>query len=287
MDARIGFIGLGAMGQPMARNLLKAGYTLTVYNRTAQRAVPLALDGAAVAVSSAAVAAESDVIITMVSDSAAVEQVLLGEGGVIEQIKPGSVVIDMSTISPETTRKLAAALRERGCDLLDAPVSGGVAGAEGGTLAIMVGGSPATFTRCLPILEALGKKIMLMGEVGMGQTTKLCNQVIGMGTLLAVAEGLKLAQAAGADLGQIIDVVGAGAAGSWQLANTGKLIAAEDWRAGFRVALALKDVKLALAEAARLGLDLDGAETTAARFSALVDDGDGDLGVQRLGKRSD
>jgi 3-hydroxyisobutyrate dehydrogenase len=217
----------------------------------------------------------------MVSDSNAVEQVMQG---VLQTLKPGSIVIDMSTIAPDVTRKLAESVRQRGADILDAPVSGGVAGAAAGTLAIMVGGSEATYERALPILQVLGKKIQRMGDIGMGQTTKLCNQVIGMGTLLAVAEGLKLARAAGADLNQIIEVVGAGAGGSWQLANTGKLIAADDWRAGFRVTLALKDLRLALAEAKRLGLDLDGALTTACTFASLVEAGDGDLGVQRLGK---
>ena len=280
MNTRIGFIGLGAMGAPMAANLLKAGYPLTVYNRTRERAEPLAATGATVAESPAAVARQSDIVITMVSDTDAVTQMLLGAEGVAQGLAKGSVVIDMSTIAAQATQEIARTLRQSGIDFLDAPVSGGVTGASAGTLSIMVGGDTATFERCLPVLQTMGKKITLMGSVGMGQITKLVNQIIGLGTLVAVAEGLRFAEAAGADLSLIIETVGAGAAASWQLANTGKLIAAQDWRPGFRAALALKDMRLVLAEADQLGVILNGAPVTMQIFEALVKDGKGDLGIQ-------
>ncbi|MBX3065091.1 MAG: NAD(P)-dependent oxidoreductase [Anaerolineae bacterium] len=279
----IGFIGLGAMGQPMALNLLRAGYPLVVYNRTPERSKALSAAGAQVANSPATVAHQAEIVITMVSDSAAVEIVILGDNGVIEGLQTGSVVIDMSTIAPKVTQKIAAKLAERDVAMLDAPVSGGVAGANGGSLSIMVGGEAAVVARCLPILQTLGQKITHVGAVGMGQNTKLCNQIVGMGTLAAVAEGLRFARASGLDVTQIIEVLGAGAAGSWQLANTGKLIDAQDWRPGFRVALALKDMRLALTEAEQLGLDLTGTETTTDMFERLVRSGAGELGVQALG----
>jgi 3-hydroxyisobutyrate dehydrogenase len=283
----IGFVGLGAMGRPMALNLRKTGYPLTVYNRTPGRADALAQAGATVASSPADAAHLADVVITIVSDSAAVEAVILGKNGIVEGLKAGGVVIDMSTISPAVTRKIAAELQARGIAMLDAPVSGGVTGAAAATLSIMVGGAPDTFERCLPILQSLGKKITLMGPIGAGQTTKLCNQIIGLGTAAAVAEGLRVARAAGLDLEQIIDVINAGAAASWQLANSGKLMAAQDWRAGFRAALALKDMRLALDEARQLGLELPGAEVTASLLQTAVEALGSDIGYQAIARPND
>jgi 3-hydroxyisobutyrate dehydrogenase len=283
----LGFIGLGAMGQPMALNLRKVGYPLVVYNRTPGRAEALAQAGATVASSPADAARLAKVVITNVSDSAAVEAVILGQNGVVEGLKSGGVVIDMSTISPAVTRTIASELQARGIAMLDAPVSGGVGGATAATLSIMVGGEPDTFERCQPILQTLGKTITRMGPIGAGQTTKLCNQIIGMGTAAAVSEGLRVARAAGLDLDQIIAVINAGAAASWQLANGGKLMASQDWRAGFRAALALKDLRLALDEARQLGLSLPGAEVTASLLQAAVEAGGSDIGYQAIGRPTD
>ena len=178
MDKKIGFIGLGIMGIPMARNLIKAGFEVIVYNRTTSKAERMVSEGANKATSPKEVAGESSVIVTIVSDTPDVESVILGENGVIEGVSPDSVVIDMSTISPQATRKMVTRLREKGTYMLDAPVSGGEQGAINGTLSIMVGGDAKIFERCRPILESMGKSIIHVGSNGMGQTVKLMNQIL-------------------------------------------------------------------------------------------------------------
>ena len=221
MTEHIGFIGLGIMGRGMAANLIKAGFALTVWNRTRERAETLAAAGAAIAGSPAELAARVDIIITCVSDTPDVQEVILGQQGVIHGVRPGSLVIDMSTISPAVTRDLAAALAEKGVDMLDAPVSGGSEGAAKGTLSIMVGGQAEALQRALPVLQAMGQRITHVGPNGAGQTVKLVNQVIVVGNCLAMAEGLMLAQAGGVDVPKALEAVSAGAAGSWMLSNRG------------------------------------------------------------------
>jgi 3-hydroxyisobutyrate dehydrogenase len=255
---RIGFIGLGIMGRGMARNILKAGFPLRVWNRTASRMDELAAEGAGPASSPGDLAFHSDIIITCVSDTPDVEQVLLGEGGVIHGARPGSLVIDMSTISPRATQRIAAQLAERHIHMLDAPVSGGSEGAARGTLSIMVGGDVIQFERALPVFQAMGTTITHLGPIGAGQTTKLVNQILVVGHALAMSEALLFAQAGGVDLRKALEAVSGGAAGSWMLSNRGPQILARDWRPGFTIDLQQKDLRLVLQEADRLGVPLPG-----------------------------
>lgn len=281
-SARIGFIGLGIMGKPMATNLVRAGFEVTVYNRSKPAVELLVSRGAAAAPSPRAVAERSDVVITMVTDSPDVEQVILGPGGVCEGARPGMVVIDMSTISPTVTKAIAAALKERGLDMLDAPVSGGDTGARAGTLAIMVGGDKEVFERCLPIFQALGKNIVHVGPNGMGQMTKLCNQVLVAVNNLATCEALLLASKAGLDPQVMIDAVKNGAAGSWQLVNLGPKMIARDFAPGFMVRLQQKDLRLALEAARELHLPLPALSLVHQLFTSCQASGEGEEGTQAL-----
>lgn len=258
MADRIGFIGLGIMGSGMAMNVLRAGFPLTVWNRTPAKTTPLAAAGAAVASTPAELAAASDIVVICISDTADVEAVVLGPQGVIEGARPGSLVIDMSTISPAATRQIAGALAERGVEMLDAPVSGGSEGAARGTLSIMVGGAAAAVQRAMPVLQAMGQRITHVGPHGAGQTVKLVNQVMVVGNCLAMAEGLLLAQAGGVDLDKALEAVSGGAAGSWMLSNRGPQILARDWRPGFTIALQQKDLRLVLEAADQQGAPLPG-----------------------------
>ena len=250
---RVGFIGLGIMGAGMSRNLLGAGFELTVHNRTPEKMRPLAEAGAATASSPAELAAASDVVITCVSDTPDVEEVLLGDAGVLHGARPGSLVIDMSTISPSATRELAARLAERDVAMLDAPVSGGSEGAAKGTLSIMVGGSEEDLRRAMPCLEAMGGSITHVGPVGAGQSCKLVNQILVVVTMLGVAEALVFAQAGGLDLERTLEAVGGGAGGSWMLSNRGSQAIRRDWRPGFTIDLQQKDLRLVLQAADELG----------------------------------
>ncbi len=258
MAERIGFIGLGIMGQGMARNLLKAGFPLCVWNRTASRVQPLVDEGATAGESPADVAAKSDIIITCVSDTPDVEQVILGENGVIHGAKEGALVVDCSTISPQVTKEIAAKLAEKGIHMLDAPISGGSEGAAKGTLSIMVGGDADQFERAKPAFEAMGKTITHIGPAGAGQTVKLVNQVLVVGNCLAMCEALLLAQAGQVDLQKTFDAISQGAAGSWMFTNRAPQIIRRDWRPGFTVALQQKDLRLVLDAADELGVPLPG-----------------------------
>jgi 3-hydroxyisobutyrate dehydrogenase len=256
MDTSIGFIGLGIMGSGMAQNLLKAGYSVTVWNRTAERSRPLAEAGAVVAASPSDVAARSTVIVTCVSDTPDVEAVLLGPQGVIHGARPGTLVIDCSTISPQATRAIGESLHEKGISLLDAPVSGGSEGAARGTLSIMAGGLAADFERALPVLQAMGKTITHVGPLGSGQMVKLVNQILVVVTMQGVAEALLFAEAGGLDLEKTLAAVGGGAAGSWMLNNRGPQVIRRDWRPGFTIDLQQKDLRLVLEAADQLGAPL-------------------------------
>jgi len=258
MSDKIGFIGLGIMGQGMAHNLLKAGFELTVWNRTASKMEPLVDAGAQAGQSPADVAAQSDLIVICVSDTPDVEAVVTGENGVIEGARPGSLVIDCSTISPIVTKELAKMLAEREVAMLDAPISGGSEGAAQGTLSIMVGGEAEDFERALPVLEAMGKKITHVGASGAGQMVKLVNQILVVGHALAMSEALLFGQAGGVDLRKALEAVSAGAAGSWMLSNRGPQILERDWRPGFTIDLQLKDVRLVLDAADELGVPIPG-----------------------------
>lgn len=256
MTERIGFIGLGIMGRGMARNLLKAGFELRVWNRTAARMDELAAEGAVPTGGPAELAAASDIVITCVSDTPDVEAVLLGAGGAIEGLRPGALAIDMSTISPQATKDIAAKLADKGVHMLDAPVSGGSEGAAKGTLSIMVGGDAADLERAMPAFQAMGKTITHVGASGAGQTVKLVNQILVVGNMLAAAEALLFAQAGGVDVQKALAAVVGGAAGSWMLSNRGPQVLNRDWRPGFTIDLQQKDIRLVLSAADQLGVPL-------------------------------
>ena len=281
---RIGFIGLGIMGKPMAHNLLKAGYSLTVYNRSDGPVEELVAAGATAAASPQAVAANADVIITIVTDTPDVQQVLLGENGVIHTVAQDAVVIDMSTISPTATREIASIVQEKGTSMLDAPVSGGEGGAIAGTLSIMVGGEEDVFNRCLPIFETLGKNIVHVGQSGAGQLTKLCNQIAVAVTNLAMSEALIFGAKSGLDLKKMQNAIQGGAAGSWQLSNLAPRVLERDFAPGFMVKLQQKDLRLVLQEADRLKLSLPATSLVHHLFHALESQGAGDEGTQALVK---
>lgn len=282
MSRTLGFIGLGIMGRPMAQNLLAAGYPLTVHNRSKPAVEALVAAGATAADAPRDVAARSDVVFTMLPDSPDVEAVVLGPNGVLDGAKPGTTLIDMSTISPDVTRRIAQTAHERGVRTLDAPVSGSDKGARERTLAIMVGGPKAVFEECLPLFQVLGSRIVHVGDSGMGQTVKLCNQVIGSLTLLAVCEGLLLGAKAGADLPLLLEAVGGGAARSWMLENLGPRIIHRDFNPGFMVKLMQKDLRLALALAADLNIPLPGTSTIHQLYRAVEAAGEGNKGIQAL-----
>jgi 3-hydroxyisobutyrate dehydrogenase len=284
MDNSVGFIGLGTMGMPMVRNLMKAGFTVMVYNRTAAKAERMANEGATRAASPKQVAAASPVVVTCVSDTADVESVVLGPNGIVEGIKSGSVVIDMSTISPEATRRIADRLRGEGCHMLDAPVSGGEQGAIDGTLSIMVGGDAAVLERCRPVLQAMGKTIVHVGPNGMGQTVKLMNQVLVAGNLNAAVEALMFAKRQGVDLVKAIDAIKGGAAGSWQFTNLAPRMVKRDFRPGFKVGLMQKDLKLVMEAARATRTPLPGTSLVHQMFSSLDPTTDGESGTQALVK---
>jgi 3-hydroxyisobutyrate dehydrogenase len=284
MNKRIGFIGLGIMGTPMASNLIKAGFEVIVFNRTPSKADKLVIEGAIRASSIRELAKNSPVVLTMVSDTPDVEDIILSENGIINSIQAGSVVIDMSTISPEATRRIAWRLGEKGVDMLDAPVSGGEQGAIAGTLSIMVGGDAGVLERCRPILDVLGKNIIHVGSNGMGQTVKLMNQILVVGNLNAVVEALLFAQAQGVDLSKAIEAVKGGAAGSWQLANLGPMIVRRNFEPGFMIDLVQKDLKLVMEASETIKLPLPVTSLIHQMYYSLQAAGEGQKGTQALVK---
>jgi len=277
---RIGFIGLGIMGKPMCANLLKAGYSLTVWNRSQPGIDTVVGYGAQAGSSPADVAAKSDVIITIVTDSPDVQRVVLGPDGVLQGAKSGATLIDMTTMSPAVTREIAAALAERGVDMLDAPVSGGDIGAKNGTLSIMVGGKPEVFERCLPVFQAMGKNILHIGDHGAGQVCKLSNQIAVAVNMLAGCEAILFAAKNGIDPARMLEAISAGAAGSWMISNLGPRIVKRDFDPGFMVRLAQKDLRLVLEAAAQADLPLPGTALMNQVWRAVQADGGGDLGTQ-------
>ena len=253
---RVGFVGLGTMGGAMAANVARAGFHVTAWNRTPGRASDLRELGVELAASPAAVAAASDIVVTIVSDTPDVETVIFGEGGVAGGAPAGSLVIDMSTISPSATRDYASRLAAQGVGMLDAPVSGGSEGAKKGTLSIFVGGEAADLERAHPVLAAMGTTITHVGPIGSGQAVKAVNQVILAGTYLGVAEGVVLAIKAGLDVEQVVGALSGGAAQSWVLANRSGRMLANDYPLGFKVALHRKDLGIALELARETGTAL-------------------------------
>ena len=279
---RIGFIGTGVMGRPMATNLLRAGYPLCVLERNPPKVAPLLALGASSQESAEELARVSDVIVLMLPDTETVQEVLFGLGGVAHGLNAGSIVIDMSTISAAETMKFSSRLAAMNCDMLDAPVSGGESGAEAGTLGIMVGGPHNAFDACSKILSAMGKTIVYAGPSGCGQKTKLVNQLVGATNLLGAVEGLRLARAAGLNLETTLKAVSSGAASSWMLTNLGAKILQEDFAPGFSMRLQYKDVSLVKALTMELGGDYPAASLIYSLFEGAIEAGLEQQGNQGL-----
>jgi len=281
---RIGFAGLGLMGGRMARNLLKKGFPLTVWNRTPGRAADLVALGGAEAATPAEAARSADIVVTCVSDTPDVEAVVFGPDGVVDGLAPGGLLIDCSTISPSATTAFAARLRERGIGMVDAPVSGGSEGAKKGTLTIFVGGEAADVERARPVLGAMGTTITHFGPSGSGQAVKAVNQVVIAGIYLGVAEGMVLAMKAGLDPEVVAGALGGGVAKSWILENrSGKMIR-NDYPLGFRTSLHLKDLAIALDLARSTGTTLPVASLAAQLEAGLVARGYGDEDMSNLAR---
>jgi 2-hydroxy-3-oxopropionate reductase len=277
MPETIGFIGLGIMGRPMAHNLIKAGYPLVVLNRHKEVTEEFVALGTRAGERLKDIAAQSDILITMLPDSPQVEEVILGPGGVLEGAKKGLVVIDMSTISPIVTRQLANRLAEQGVALLDAPVSGGDKGAIAGTLSIMVGGDEETFSRCLPIFEALGKTIVHVGANGAGQVAKACNQIVVALTIEAVSEALVLGSQAGVKPEKILRVLGGGLAANRVMEMRGEGMLTHTFTPGFRIRLHHKDLGIALETGRAYGTPLPVTAIVDQMFASLETRGRGEL----------
>jgi 3-hydroxyisobutyrate dehydrogenase-like beta-hydroxyacid dehydrogenase len=279
---KTGFIGIGVMGKPMAANLLRKGYPISIVGRHPKAEAPLIAQGALTMASPQYIASACDVIILMLPDTGTVEQVLFGEDGVACGVRNGSVVIDMSTISPEKTIEFARKLATAGCAMLDAPVSGGEKGAQAGTLGIMVGGPQDVFEKYRPILEAMGKTILYTGPSGCGQKTKLVNQLVGATNLLGAVEGLRLARAAGLDPQTTLQAVLSGAASSWMLANLGPKILQGDFSPGFSIRLQHKDMRLLKEWVADMEGDFPAADLVYSVFHKAMEAGLANQGNQGL-----
>ncbi|HMK44914.1 MAG TPA: 2-hydroxy-3-oxopropionate reductase [Dissulfurispiraceae bacterium] len=275
--AQLGFIGLGIMGKPMARHLLASGQMLAIYNRSQAAVQELAAAGAVACTSSRKVAEKSAIIFTMVSDTPDVESVLFGNNGVVEGLKAGSIVVDMSTISPLATKDFAKRISEKGCFMLDAPVSGGQVGAENATLSIMVGGDPEVFEKVKPYFEIMGKMITLIGPNGAGQICKAANQIVVAGTIQAVSEALLFAEHAGADPAKVREALLGGFAQSRILDLHGRRMLERNFKPGFRIRLQQKDLNIVLDTALALGLTLPGTASARLLYASLSNAGGADL----------
>jgi 2-hydroxy-3-oxopropionate reductase len=278
----IGFIGLGVMGREMARHLVRAGHEVRAYDMKTEAVEELAREGAIAAGGVAEATDGAEVVITMLPDTPQVEEVVLGPGGLLENPPAGRLLVDMSTIAPTATRRMAAQLAQAGIAMLDAPVSGGPTGAKAAKLSIMVGGPDDAVARARPILEAMGTTIIHVGESGAGQTVKACNQLICAMNLQAICEAFALGRAAGLDLEKLREVLLGGAASSWMLQNLGPLMLAKDASAGFRIDLKLKDLRLAGELAFELGVPLPGTALATSLYLEARAHGEGGNGNQAL-----
>ena len=273
---KIGFVGLGIMGRPMALNILKGGFDLTVWARRAESMAPLLEAGAKGAASPAEVAAACDIVVSMVSDAPDVEAVALGAGGVAEGAKPGLIYVDMSTIAPAAAQSIAARLADKGVTMLDAPVSGGEVGAINAGLTIMVGGDEAAFEKAKAVLACMGKSVNLIGGSGAGQVTKACNQILTGVTVMAVAEAFNFARKSGVDAGKVREALLGGFAYSRILENHGQRMLDRNFKPGFKAWMHQKDMNIVVQEAHRLGLMLPTSAATAQLFNAMVGSGLGE-----------
>jgi 2-hydroxy-3-oxopropionate reductase len=285
MADTIGFIGLGVMGKPMAKNLIKAGHSLVVYNRSRGAVDEVVASGAKAGRSPADVARQATIVITMVPDTADVELVLTGSDGVLSTVQRGAIVIDMSSISPSATQQLAKLAAEKGATMLDAPVSGGEIGAINASLSIMVGGDEAAFERARPVLEAMGNKerIVLIGPSGAGQVCKICNQIAIGGALAGVSEAFALARKAGVDAGRVRQALLGGFAASRVLEVHGERMLNDNYKPGFRTKLYQKDLRLANEAAAANGVAMPGTAIVTQLVNALVASGGADLDYSAIG----
>jgi 2-hydroxy-3-oxopropionate reductase len=277
MTINIGFIGPGIMGRPMALNLMKGGHKVWVYARRPEATKELVAAGATACSTPAEVAKNTDVVFTIVSDTPDVESVIFGDNGVSSGLRSGSVVVDMSTISPTATKTFAERLAKQGADMLDAPVSGGEAGAIAGTLSIMVGGKPSVFERVKPLFGLMGKNIVHVGDTGSGQVAKACNQIVVAVTIEAVAEALTFARKNGADAAKVRDALMGGFAGSKVMEVHGKRMLDNEFKPGFKVGLHQKDMRIVMETAHQLGLALPAAALVTQHLNALMGSGDTNL----------
>ena len=281
---KVAFIGMGTMGAAMALNILKAGHAVTVHNRTREREEPVAAAGARRSASPQEAARNEEIIVICVSDTPDAEAVILGANGVIHGAPAGAIVVDMSTISPSATRRMAGELGKKGIRMLDAPVSGGSEGAQKGTLSIMVGGETADVEKVMPVFQAMGKTITHVGPIGSGQMTKAINQVIVCGTYLAIAEGMALGLKAGLNMEKVVPALAGGAAGSWGLSNRSGNMIKNQYPLGFRVRLHRKDVIIALEVARELGVYLPVTAMVEQIENGLISQGYGDEDITAMAR---
>ena len=277
MAMKTGFVGLGIMGRPMALNLRRAGHALWVHGRRPVTMEVLVEAGARACATAAEVAANAEIIFIMVSDTPDVAHIVSGENGLLQRLQPGQVVVDMSTISPAATRRLAQELEARGVEMLDAPVSGGEVGAINATLSIMVGGKEPVFQRVKPLFEAMGKSIVHVGGNGAGQVAKACNQIVAAVTIEAVSEALTFARQCGVDPARVREALMGGFAGSRILEVHGKRMLDHDFKPGFTARLHQKDLRIVIDNAHQLGLALPATALVAQHLNALIGSGEGDL----------
>ncbi len=281
---RIGLIGLGIMGKPMAKNLLDAKYQLGLFARNTKNTEPFANDNCEIYKSPSELAQHCNITITCVADTPDVVDVITGDSGIIHGAQSGHLVIDMSTISPEVTRSLAKQLAKKKVDMLDAPVSGGEVGAIDGTLSIMVGGKPDVFKRALSIFKVLGKNIVHVGDHGAGQVAKACNQILAAQTISAVAEALLLAKSSNVDPNKVRDALLGGFANSIVLDLHGKRMLENNYKPGFKASLHLKDMGIALHSAEQNKISIPGAKMAQQYLQKLVEEGNGDLDSSAIAK---
>ena len=284
MNTTIGWIGTGVMGAPMCRHLLNAGYSIRVHNRTHSKADSLVESGAVWCDTPRQAALNSELIFTIVGYPEDVEQVILGNQGVLEGAEKGSIIVDMTTSTPELAEKIYQSAREKEIDSIDAPVSGGDVGARNGRLAIMAGGDEKAYKRVKPIFDILGENIRHMGGAGKGQHTKMCNQILIAGTMIGVVESLLYAWKTGMDRSEVIEIIGKGAASSWSINNLGTRIADGNYDPGFFIKHFVKDMRIALDEARRMNLSLPGLALAEQFYTSAMALGYENLGTQGLYK---
>jgi 3-hydroxyisobutyrate dehydrogenase len=280
----IGFIGLGVMGNSMAKNLMNAGYSLVVSTRTKEKATDLIAMGARWADSPKCVAQDANVLITMVGYPTDVEEVYLGEEGIIANCSRGSYLIDMTTSTPTLAKRIYTEANSLGVYALDAPVSGGDIGARDGKLAIMVGGDKEVFEAVLPIFDVLGSNIVYQGDAGSGQHTKMCNQIAIASNMIGVCEAIIYAEKSGLNPDSVLKTISSGAAGSWSLSNLAPRILVENFAPGFYIKHFIKDMKIAIEESEKLGIELPGLLLAKKMYESLANKGEENSGTQALYK---